>query len=82
MYKGDSHRPRPERVTCIPSTHEFTLALADMLDKDEELTNALLRSSHENLAELASFYAELNDYTSSARENNVNTFHNGNRFDE
>ena len=42
VHKGDRHRLRPERVTCIPNTHEFTLALADMLDKDEEMTNALI----------------------------------------
>ena len=70
-----------ERMTCIRSIHEFTPALADMLDKDEELRNTLLRSPHEDISTLAGFYAELSDYTSSAKENSASTYHIDNRSD-
>ena len=69
VYKG--HRETHERVSCITNTHEFTLALAEMLEKDKELREKLLRSPHEDLAILAGFYAELNDYTSTAKENSA-----------
>ena len=81
VYKGDRNRETSERMTCLTSTHEFTLALADMLDKDVELRNILLRSPHEDLATLAGFYAELSDYTSSAKENSASTYHIDNRPD-
>ena len=67
LYTGDRHRETPERMTCLTSTHEFTLALADMLDTDEELRTILVRSPHEDLSTLAGFYAGLSDYASSAK---------------
>ena len=68
VFKGDRHRPREERVTSLTNIHEFTLALASMLEADEELRRTLLYQSHEELSKLAGFYPEFNDYVSTARE--------------
>ena len=52
VFKGDSHRPRDERATSLTDTHEFTLALANMLNTDKELRGTLLRCSRDEFGKL------------------------------
>ena len=73
VFYGDRRRPKKERVTQLTNIHEFTLALANMLDTDKELQRTLMHYPHEDLSKIASFYAELNDYVSTARENSLDT---------
>ena len=52
VFKGDRRRPLHERCTQIETTHEDTLALADMIDRDKVLHNILARATPEQLQKI------------------------------